>query len=270
MHEIYVIVVYETTVAIFNSQTGDFLEEQGVLDRFKYRAACLNHQTGDIYLLAHNTSKAANIVQTMICQLKEIPAQDQIDFLLSSCRIDEARDIFNLKENKGDGTFTSKTNQFDLDVGWIKFTKMLDLKGMLNDFKRTDIDPRELIVMYKHLLIYNPESLKKHFTRSDFTFDITTVIENYKLAADKMNLNTQNKVAESKKYVIAILEHKNQMFVSELNKNQNKSVKFLYSKFSPFSNWIKKDKQVETGVILKEVVSFIQTNLIKLYVEMKD
>ena len=27
MHEIYVIVVFETTVAIFNSQTGDFLEE---------------------------------------------------------------------------------------------------------------------------------------------------------------------------------------------------------------------------------------------------
>ena len=27
MHEIYVIVVFETTIAIFNSQTGDFLEE---------------------------------------------------------------------------------------------------------------------------------------------------------------------------------------------------------------------------------------------------
>ena len=64
MHEIYVIVVFETTVAIFNSQTGDFLEEQGIIDRFKYKAGCLNHQTGDIMLLAHNTSKANNIVQT--------------------------------------------------------------------------------------------------------------------------------------------------------------------------------------------------------------
>ena len=27
MHEIYVIVVFETAIAIFNSQTGDFLEE---------------------------------------------------------------------------------------------------------------------------------------------------------------------------------------------------------------------------------------------------
>lgn len=46
----------------------------------------------------------------MVHQIKEIPAQDQIDFLLSSCRIQEARDIFNLKENKGDGDFTAKTN----------------------------------------------------------------------------------------------------------------------------------------------------------------
>jgi hypothetical protein len=29
MHEIYVIVIFEGTVAIFNSQTGDFLEENG-------------------------------------------------------------------------------------------------------------------------------------------------------------------------------------------------------------------------------------------------
>jgi hypothetical protein len=74
MHEIYVIVVFETAIAIFNSQSGDFLEERGILDRFKYKAACLNHQTGDIMLVAHNNSKASNITQTRIYQLKEIPA----------------------------------------------------------------------------------------------------------------------------------------------------------------------------------------------------
>jgi hypothetical protein len=77
MHEIYVIVVFESCVAIFNSQSGDFLEEQGLLDvKFKYKCACLNHHTGDIMLLSYNTSKATNLVQTVIYQLKEIPAQD--------------------------------------------------------------------------------------------------------------------------------------------------------------------------------------------------
>ena len=162
----------------------------------------------------------------MICQLKEIPAQDQIDFLLSSKRIDEARDIFNLKENKGDGDFTSKTNQFDLDVGWIRLTKMLDFNGMLSDFKITDIDPRELILMYKYLLVYNTESLKKHFTRTEFTFDISTIIDRYKMEMDKMNIKTEDEVKKSKKVVIAILEHKNGIFTSELAKNPNKSIKF--------------------------------------------
>lgn len=43
MHEIYVIVVFEASIAIFNAQSGIFLEERGVLDRFKYKAASLNH-----------------------------------------------------------------------------------------------------------------------------------------------------------------------------------------------------------------------------------
>lgn len=60
-----------------------------------------------------------------------------------------------MKENKGDGDFTAKTNQFDLDIGWIRLTKMMDFPGMLNDFKRTDLDPREMVLLYKNLLIYN-------------------------------------------------------------------------------------------------------------------
>ena len=76
MHEIYVIVVFEASVAIFNAQSGDFLEERGFLDRFKYKTASLNHQTGDIILISHNNSTAKNIVNTKIYQLKEIPAQD--------------------------------------------------------------------------------------------------------------------------------------------------------------------------------------------------
>ena len=76
MHEIYVIVVFETTIAIFNSQTGRFLEEQGTLDKFKYKGASLNSETGDIVLISHNNSTAKNQINTKMYQLKEIPAQD--------------------------------------------------------------------------------------------------------------------------------------------------------------------------------------------------
>lgn len=75
MHEIYVIVVYEMVVCIFNSQTGEMLEEQGLLDKFKYRHATLNYSTGNILLVAHNNNPTAkNQANTRIMQLKEIPA----------------------------------------------------------------------------------------------------------------------------------------------------------------------------------------------------
>jgi hypothetical protein len=35
---------------------------------------------------------------------------------------------------------------------------------MLNDFKNTELDPRELVLLYKNLVLNNSEnSLKKHF-----------------------------------------------------------------------------------------------------------
>tara|TARA_B110000285_G_C14932755_1_gene518123 strand:+ start:345 stop:620 length:276 start_codon:yes stop_codon:yes gene_type:complete len=89
-----------------------------------------------------------------------------------------------LKGNKGGGDFTSKTNQFFLDVGWIKLTKLLDFQAMLKDFKSTDLDPRELILLYKSLLVYNEEALKKHFTRTQFSFDLETIVNQYKNEKD--------------------------------------------------------------------------------------
>jgi TFIIF-interacting CTD phosphatase-like protein len=54
MHEMYVIVVYENSVAIYNAATGHFLEEKGKLDKFKYKTACVNYNGNEIYLVTHN------------------------------------------------------------------------------------------------------------------------------------------------------------------------------------------------------------------------
>ena len=62
MHEMYVIVVYETSVTIYNSATGDFLEEKGRQEKFKYRTAVVNYNGSDIYLITHNNQTGKNIV----------------------------------------------------------------------------------------------------------------------------------------------------------------------------------------------------------------
>ena len=197
MHEIYVIIIFETTIAIFNSQTGGFLEEQGNLDKFKYKGASLKGETGDLILIAHNNSTAKNSINTKMYQLKEIPAQDQIDHLLYSCRIQEAKEVFVLKVNKTDVDFTRKKNQFFLDCGWIRFIRMLDFKESLNDFKNTKLDPRELILLYRTIL-GNSENLEKHFTKTDTRFDLSKVIENFKFDNNRQDINTISMVEQSK------------------------------------------------------------------------
>lgn len=86
-------------------------------------------------------------------------------------------------------------------MGWIRLTQMLKFKEMLNDFKSTDLDPRELILLYKNLLAYNTEVLLKHFNKKEFGFDLQTIINKYKMENDKMDLNTEHEINESKKVV---------------------------------------------------------------------
>jgi len=85
--DMYVIVVYETSVCIFNASNGDFLEERGKLDKFKYKAAAVNIAGTEVYLAAHNIKEARNTVQSEVYLMKEIPPHKQIEFLLGQCRI---------------------------------------------------------------------------------------------------------------------------------------------------------------------------------------
>lgn len=101
MQEMYVIIVYESSIAIYNSATGDFLEEKGRLDsKLKYKNSVVNYAGNELYAYAHHSSSGKNIVQSEVFQLMEVPPQDQIDFLLSQARIQEAKEVFLTKEKK--------------------------------------------------------------------------------------------------------------------------------------------------------------------------
>lgn len=81
------------------------------MDKYKYRGASLNYVTGNILIVAHNNQVSQkNVSMTRIQQLKEIPAQLQIDVLLDMGKIPEAKDIFMLKVNKSDPQFSKKSD----------------------------------------------------------------------------------------------------------------------------------------------------------------
>lgn len=69
-------------------------------------------------MIAQNNSSGKNIMQSEVHQLMEIPPENQIEFLLSTGRIKEAKDIFLTKVNKG-GDFQTKLKQLNIDAGWV-------------------------------------------------------------------------------------------------------------------------------------------------------
>jgi hypothetical protein len=69
-------------------------------------------------MIAQNNSSGKNMVQSEVHQLMEIPPENQIEFLLSTGRIKEAKDIFLTKVNKG-GDFQNKLKQLNIDAGWV-------------------------------------------------------------------------------------------------------------------------------------------------------
>jgi len=64
---------------------------------------------------------------------------------------------------------------------------------------------------------------------------------------------------------MGLLEVLNSKFAGELKKDSDKQVQFVYSKFSQVEMCLRKDK-----VSLKDMVSLVQTNLLKFYVDLKE
>ena len=86
-----------------------------------------------------------------------------------------------------------------------------------------------------------------------------------------MNMNNNNpriaqdKILQAKKSAASILEILNSKYAGEVKKDAERTVQFVYSKFSPVESCLKKDK-----VLMKDMLILVQTNLLKFYVDLKE
>ena len=62
-----------------------------------------------------------------------------------------------------------------------------------------------------------------------------------------------------------LLDVLNAKYAGEIQKDQSKQVTFMYSKFSPVEACLQKTK-----VNLKDMLSLVQTNLLKLLIDLKE
>ena len=73
--------------------------------------------------------------------MTEIPPEDQIEFLLSTGRIKEAKSLFLMKDSKG-ANFQQRNKEFNINAGWVSLIKQLDFNDVILYFKDSDLDPR--------------------------------------------------------------------------------------------------------------------------------
>ena len=132
----------------------------------------------------------------------------------------------------------------------------MDFRESLVDFKSTDVDPRELIMLYKADLMLTDVNLTKHFLpmETKAEFGLAKHIEGVKYREQRKDINVASYLDHSKLVITQILEHKNRLFVADLLKNRAKLVELLYSKYSPYADYVRKQKG---GVALLDIVKFI-------------
>lgn len=87
-----------------------------------------------------------------------------------------------------------------------------------------------------------------------------------------MNMNLDSgkgviidKTNQAKAAFMTLLEIMNTKFAAEVKRDSEKQVSFIYSKFSPVADCLRKDK-----VLLRDILSLVQTNLLKILVELKE
>lgn len=123
--------------------------------------------------------------------MMEIPPENQIESLLGLGRIKEAKEIFLMKVNKG-ADFQNKLKQLNIDAGWVALTQYIDYEQVVNNFKQTDIDPREIVLMFKELQETCPKLARDQLLRAPSVF-LPKIVEN---ALNNQNLSGPKLIAD--------------------------------------------------------------------------
>ncbi len=203
--------------------------------------------------------KSDKETQSEIYLLREKSVETQIAYLMGMCRIREAREIFMTRGNKSADLYGEKLKRFNMDAAWQMLKIKLEYKEAVNEFLKTDIDPRELILLFKDLYDTS-NNLKKMVVGVPTTF-LRNYLQNFYLN-NTSTPEIEKKHKEAKDAIRGLLEKLNAKYVSELRKDPNKEAEFMVSTFSDISAKIRGDRYK-----LKDILSLVQMAIIKMYIE---
>ena len=80
---------------------------------------------------------------------------------------------------KGGDQFKEKKKKFSLNAGWVLLTNSVDYEQVLSNFKLTDMDPREIILLFNEKYI-DAGSLPTHIKSNPKSF-ISSIISQLRI-----------------------------------------------------------------------------------------
>lgn len=163
--------------------------------------------------------------------------------------------------NKSAEQYIERKQQFDLDAAWINLKQKADFKEAVKLFQNSDVDPRELILLFKDLYDLST-SIRKHVVGVPQVFLRNYLHQHYMQGNPNQNPDVERKYKEAREEIRRLLEIINSKYVAELRKDPNKDAEFMISQFSDIEKKINKEKQK-----LKDILSLVQMAIIKLYVD---
>jgi hypothetical protein len=139
---------------------------------------------------------------------------------------------------------------FNLNAGWIMLMNSVDYAQVVNWFKQTDIDPREIILLFKDLYQTSQQLQASHVRQPPKAFLLQTLQNAQQMNKIGGNFNIEQKHAEAKEAMRGLLEIINAKYVAELRKDPNKVADFIHSKYSLMDGILKEDEKF----LLKDIL----------------
>ena len=124
---------------------------------------------------------------------------------------------------------------------------------VLQFFKKSDVDPRELIMLFDDLSKDLRPALNDHISAMSGLTKLEWMYKTIRTNGSQgPDFDDTAKLQKAKDALKGLFHHLNQKYLSELRKDEDKQAEFMYSNYALNQNVIKKDRKM-----LKEIVPFV-------------
>jgi len=260
----YLIVLRSVSADIYNLKDYTQMQEIPFDKSFSYKDYAISEE--NLYIIKHkiiNTKKG--IASTLIC-LKSVPYYEQVKGLLEESNVESAYKVFEQNYSRINEDYGVRKEEFNLEAGWALFVN-LEFGRVKDFFRQTNYDPRELLILLADDIELSIPyiSLKEVI---EHKMSKGNLLEENKTASTKTTssdtVNIKAYLNEGKKAIWELVEEKRKHLLSKFDMDSDKKIKFSQPR-TPINKL--KCPQLQT---LNEILTFIDTSLIKLYIREKE